>query len=504
MSSWRDAPVVDDQPAWMSAPEVERRKEPRAPTSMGERFVTGLMDPIIGAGQIADRYLVNPIRQRISPGATSMEDVVRRRDAEYVAPEGIDWARMGGNIANPISWAGGGTGVARAAGAGAIQAALTPTAADSENFAAEKLKQAAIGGATAGALVKALPLVRGQVAKPTAEGEALLRQGVKITPGQAAGGLVNDIEQKLTSFPLVGETIQNARRGAFEDVQAKAIERAVGTKGIKTLDAADTAISDMYQAVVPKLKPTEEAAVDVLGAVVKAGDNPELTDTGRKLIDGLHDKLFGRNGERYMKLSGGALKDLDSELGTLGRKYAKSVLPSDQTVGEEIFNIRAAMRNAWKYHLDPADATKLDAANKAYARMVPIHKAASQRAAEVMTPRALQKAMARQAGRDVSRMPADPLLDPAVKALGATVPDSGTAGRLMLGNLASSVAMPVPALAAWVGAKAALSKPGVNVLLGRTAVQRKLATMDPAARKAFIAALRSGQAGNEPIDNSQD
>ena len=48
----------------------------RPETSLGERIQTGLMDPIVGAAQLADRA-INPIRQIISPGASSMEDVVQ-------------------------------------------------------------------------------------------------------------------------------------------------------------------------------------------------------------------------------------------------------------------------------------------------------------------------------------------------------------------------------------------------------------------------------------------
>src|SRR4249920_2328135 len=141
----------------------DRRRRPgapeREPDSVLSRIGTGLMDPVIGAGQIADRFLVNPIRQAISPGATSMEDVVKRREAEYRPPEGVDWARAGGNLANPISWAGGGAGLARAATAGALQAGLTPTAAggDLGDFAKAKAAQMAVGGAAGGVLSKVLP-----------------------------------------------------------------------------------------------------------------------------------------------------------------------------------------------------------------------------------------------------------------------------------------------------------------------------------------------------------
>jgi hypothetical protein len=56
------------------------------PDSFWSRFGTGVADPIYGAAQIADKA-INPIRQMISPGASSMEDVIRERDANYRAPD---------------------------------------------------------------------------------------------------------------------------------------------------------------------------------------------------------------------------------------------------------------------------------------------------------------------------------------------------------------------------------------------------------------------------------
>ena len=45
-------------------------------TSSEGRFLAGFVDPVIGAAQLADKG-VDLIRQRIFPGASSMEDVVR-------------------------------------------------------------------------------------------------------------------------------------------------------------------------------------------------------------------------------------------------------------------------------------------------------------------------------------------------------------------------------------------------------------------------------------------
>ena len=194
----------------------------KTPDSFLSRAATGFADPIVGAGQIADRYLVNPIRQAISPGATSMEDVTRERDASYNAPEGFDAARMAGNVANPLSW-GGGAGVARAAVAGAAQGGLTPVAADA-NFAAEKAKQAGLGAAGGAVLTKALSGLRA-----TPEARELMDQGIQPTVGQSLGGMANRVEQKLSSVPFVGDAINYARNRAQGEFEARYLKRALGS-----------------------------------------------------------------------------------------------------------------------------------------------------------------------------------------------------------------------------------------------------------------------------------
>jgi len=128
-------------------------------TSFGARVMTGLQDPIYGAAQLADRFLVDPIRQAITPGASNMSDVIRQRNAEYVAPEGIDAARLLGNVANPITY-GAGLGVGALAGAGVISGAVQPR--DPNLSTADYARQTAIDAGVGGLIGAAAPAV-GQV-----------------------------------------------------------------------------------------------------------------------------------------------------------------------------------------------------------------------------------------------------------------------------------------------------------------------------------------------------
>ena len=55
--SWKDEDVA--QEAWADADIAEAPKRPA--TSLPSRIIEGMSDPVIGAAQIADKVLVNPI-----------------------------------------------------------------------------------------------------------------------------------------------------------------------------------------------------------------------------------------------------------------------------------------------------------------------------------------------------------------------------------------------------------------------------------------------------------
>lgn len=496
---------------------------PKTPDSFASRVATGFADPIHGAAQIADRYLVNPIRQRISPGATSMEDVTRQRDAEYNAPEGFDAARMAGNLANPVTWAGGGASPLRAAYAGAVQGGLTPVAAD-QDFAAEKAKQAGIGAAGGALLTKALAGLRA-----TPEAQELMRQGIQPTVGQSLGGMANRAEQKLTSVPFVGDAINYARNRAQNEFEARYLKRALGqapqqaqtipqqikqvfsqetipgtssqvqraTAGVPTtLDQANAVASQQFDAVVPHLRQDLGTWVEPQLAAQAAMHNPEMTAQNRRILTGLVNEHF--DPVKISRLTPDELKTLDSQMGFLIRKYAKGD-PASQTLADELRNVQTAFRGSLDRLLPDNMRGDLNDANRSYARLIPANKAASARADERMMPRAVQRAQASQRGMDVSRMPADPLVDSAVSVLPNTVPDSGTVGRAMLGGgaLVGGGTLGVLPQMLGGGAVAGLGalRPMQRAAVGNTAWQRGMLPVDAEITSAILAALR-GQ-GNE-------
>jgi hypothetical protein len=152
------------------------------------RAATGALDPLVGAGQLMQhvipdaalnlgRKATDPIVNAIAGGeprdtsntsAADMDAMVRRREQGYqheregAGQSGLDWWRVGGNVANPMTWLGP-SGAANTAWQavrlgvqqGAFQALLQPVTSDG-NFVLDKGVQAAVGGVVGGTLGGAL------------------------------------------------------------------------------------------------------------------------------------------------------------------------------------------------------------------------------------------------------------------------------------------------------------------------------------------------------------
>jgi hypothetical protein len=503
-------PITD--PALLAELNGEAPKVQRQSDSFMSRVGTGLMDPIVGAGQIADK-VIDPIRQRLFPGATSMADVIKQRDAEYQAPEGFDVARLVGNVANPVTWAspmsklGNATKVAsmfprttQAAMAGAGQSVLAPVNPD-EDFAQEKGVQA-LGGAAGGAVMS--KLLRGFV--PTKEAQALMDHGIQPTFGQSwrgigprgyGGEMVNKVEQKATSIPFVGDAISHARARPLQEFEQAVISRVA--PGAKTVEEANQYAGKLYDEVVPHLQPTVEAFLGIKGAVINAMKNPELTDEGKRVLNGLVEKHTANLSKLGDK--GSALKAIDSELGFLARKYQAGD-PASKTLADELYNVQTGLRKGLEAGLPPELQGKLAEANRVWKALIPINKAASSNANGAVMPRPLQRAMARHQRTDVTRMKPDDLVDNAVAVLPSSVPDSGTAGRLILGGGSALGAnafgiLPELAVAGTVAGAGAL-RPAQAALMGNIGIQRALRPHEMTLAQAMMAALRARSQADDP------
>jgi hypothetical protein len=148
----------------------------------GDRFATGLGDMFYGLGRLAQHIApenaLNAIRRGIGFDEVSTKDfdnIVSNRETQYQAARqqagetGIDWWRLGGNVANPINYIGGvagaaatvpgriAMGTAMGAGMGAAQASAESTVPG--NYWYDTAKGFWLGALAGGVLTSAVETV---------------------------------------------------------------------------------------------------------------------------------------------------------------------------------------------------------------------------------------------------------------------------------------------------------------------------------------------------------
>jgi hypothetical protein len=475
---WRDAPLADaapvagaaaaSTPAWASAPVVERRGATVAPkkeaTPLLERIGTGLMDPIVGAAQIMEKTGI-PGTLRTALGIESdMEDVVRQRDAEYVAPEGVDVARIAGNVVNPINWLGGGTGVARAVGTGVIQGALNPTKADQDpgDFIKEKFQQAALGGA-GGAVGSVLTKTLGRIAKPIGdkapETEALEALGVSPTFGQGMaakghvlGKALNIAEEGAGSVPFASAPLRARREGGLEQWRAAARQAAAPegtTMPTGTMDEVRLAWNKGYGdqlAGVPLPYSSVTYRPDMRKLTGGLGLGQDDIRTVKQTFEDLRLNAL-QNPVPGVQPGAQAAQMVESDLKGIAAGYKSSSEYSQRQIGEAYERLAREYGDSWRNALPAntrSEIAKLDARYPGYvaARQAAktVGAAASGGDPSRFTPSGLWRA-SRTADRSFAKRRhvagEAPLQDLATlgMSLEGRLPDSGTATRAMVGTL---------------------------------------------------------------------
>lgn len=444
--------------------------------SRTERIAMGMADPIHGGAQLLTKALPEGVVNagnrfnnwladktglvaKIPEGG--VDQMVREREAAYQAKrgeDGFDGYRLTGNVASPVNLALGYTGslagkgltslMAGGAATGAASGALTPATSQDQDFADEKQNQLAIG-ALGGAIAPALVAGVSRVISPLASKNPLLQklrqEGVGPTIGQALGGSFNRAEEKLTSVPIVGDMISRARRGAMEDFNRAAINRATSKVGAQVDDVG-------FEAVAKAGDQIGKAYDDALSSVshVKfdgqfADDLGQLRSMSRALVpemrkkfdQQLRDIVGGRTSQANAMLPE-TFKKVDSELGKNAARYGKSTSASEQELGDALKQLQSLLRQQAARN-SPEFAEKLSAADEAWANLVRIEGAAkaAKNAEGVFSPaqlnQAIQAADSSVRKRAVSRGNAlmQDLGNAGQTVLGNKVPDSGTAGRLM-------------------------------------------------------------------------
>lgn len=513
-------------------------KEQSSEASIGSRILKGMKDPVDAGAQLLTNMLPKSVVEAgnqannwlaektglvgaLPPGGVDQQ--VREVEQQYqqaraaTGNTGVDWARLGGNIASPMNLAIAskipvGASLLSRVGAGAagggIMGALNPVTEG--NFASEKAKQIGVGAAVGGAI----PLVTaaaGRIVSPKSSPQVkgLLEEGITPTPGQMLGGAFQTTEDKLTSVPVLGDAITSARRKGLDELNRAAYKRAldpiggtvpkeVGREGVA---AVREQISNAYDALLPNVmfKADQQFSADVnkLTSMASALPDEQASRFQKVLRDQLIKKLSPQG-----TMDGETLKGVESEIGRIARGLKGDASFDNRQLGDALYELQNSVRSNLE-RANPQFSTELKAINTSWANYARLRDAASRQGSleGKFTPgqlsaavRAQDKTLGKRAFSEGGALMQD-LSDPAKAVLSSKYPDSGTTGRALmsvgtLGAMGGGAAMAPTAAVPAVGA-------GILSILpylpgGRQAMAALLARRPDGAEKVAEAIRKAG------------
>jgi len=490
----------------------------QVPLTLGDRIMKGMRDPIDAGAQLLTKALPEGLVQagnrinnwlaektglvgKLPEGGVDQQ--VREAEAQYQAArkaagnDGIDWARIAGNIISPANIAlasripqaatlAGRVGTGALAGAGF--GALTPVGQG--DFAEEKQKQI-IGGAIVGGAIPAIGAGLSSVISPAASKNPdlqLLRdEGVQPTIGQSLGGMANRIEEKAQSVPFLGDAIMAARRRAVEQFNNAAINRAasqvgervddIGQAGVKQ---AGDAISRYYDKALNQVKGVplnDPKFLNDLTNLAATSDRlvPDMARKFEKTIDDIVLSRVPTNGI----LPSHAYKAIDSDLESMAATYIRSRNVYEQELGKKLLELKSLLNQQMR-RTNPDVASMLDKADAGWANLVRVEAAAkaAKNTEGIFTPAQLnmgvQSADSSVRNRAVARGTAllQDLANAGQQVLGNKYPDSGTAGRLLLGGAGLGAGFYNPIIPLGLIGTSAIYTPAVQRALNLLFTQR--------------------------------
>lgn len=326
--------------------------------------------------------------------------------------------------------------LAPTAGAAVSGAALT--AATTPTLEGETTVGNAGLGAAGSAAADTLTRGASRVVRPIVQSQAvqrLTKEGVVPTVGQAAGGFVNRVEQMLESVPLVGWMISGSRGRAVKEMNEAAIRKAIPAEtpevikaGREGIERAGQIIDGAYDAAYGRITGRVSADEGFAKAMssIPSREGVDLPPSLRERFDSLiKDRVTSR-------LESGAdaeaIRKVHNSLGQLSRKYKSSGDPDQRALGQAFADAKSELRSLVSRQSSGEFKQALDALDGKYSALLSIEKASGYAGSKegVFSAEALKRASKKSTSemKDFSANASD--------VLGRTVPDSGTAGRMLL------------------------------------------------------------------------
>lgn len=504
--------------SWEAQPTTDQQILASAPA----RFLRGASDLVTGGAQVLVNALPESVVSAVNAGTQAINDIpvigeaarlagIRPATAEQLNREiaaderqyqearqatgqdGMDWWRLGGNIAGsaPLLVSAPGaaaTGLGRVA-TGAAQGALLGGAQPVYEgpVAQNTLYQMATGGA-AGAAAAGVGNALSRLVSPRAstnpQVQTLLDEGITPTPGQIMGGAARTAEDKAMSVPILGDAIRSARNRGTEELNRAALNRAVEPLG-RTVTATgrdglrqvDDIISQSYDDIARRItfRADNQFAqeINTLRNMVQSLPEERIAQFDRIL----RDKVVGRMTPQGVA-DGQNFKAMESELGRMASGLMRAADVDQRELGLAIRELQQSLRNTLQ-RANPQVSQELGQINQAYAMLTRLQTAAGGAGATDGTFTAAQLSSAVRSGDRSMRHGAfargnalmQDLSDAAKVVMQGAVPNSGTFDRAALvGTAAASMANPL--LPVGLGAASLTYLPGLNRLAAMALARR--------------------------------
>lgn len=285
--------------------------------------------------------------------------------------------------------------------------------------------------------------------------QRLKERGVSMTPGQIlgatdsrVGGVLKGAEDRLTGMPIVGEVVTNARRRSVDTFNraalneplksiGKTLPKDVGT-GNEGVAFVERSLGKAYDDVLPKLNVTGDSQFVSDLSRISANAKTMAPQRAQQFNAILND--MGRFWQQGSKMSGKDLKAVESRLGERIRNYGSSADPDARDLANSLRDIQSSLRDL-AARQNPQYASRLKAINQGWANFTRVQRAAASASGKegVFTPGQLVTSarVMDKTGRKAATARGDALMQrfaqDAQTVLPSSVPDSGTAGRLLFG-----------------------------------------------------------------------
>lgn len=498
-----DTEAVQKLGAYLATMPADVPVETVAPVAHDHSGVNGLIlgvqKPIENIGKAAAGVMpgvVNAVDDvGVKLGFPRTADAAAGNEAARANNDRTGWQTVGNIIgtAPTLALPGG------AAVQGAAQGALLSDSNTAEGVGIDTLAGGAFGKLGEAAMQGAGKLLGPQIGKYTAQ---LRNADILATPGQFArgakttlGNIAAGIEDKLTSYPIVGDMIQADRGKANDQFNRAVTNRVLKPLGKALPDAIETGhdaikyakntVTDAYQAVLPKLSGAFDTTFGTrVQAIIKRADlRPEQQSQVADIVQRDLGKMFDASGNYTGKALGKVVDKLDKL--AVGFKASQDTYTRD--LGDAVGAIREQVLGLARRN-SPAAAGDLKAAANAHAEMIRLERAAAGTAEGVFMPGQYGAAV-RQSDRTMRKgatARGEALAQDFSKAAQATltskVGDSGTFTRSATSN---PIAWTVGALAA----PAYLTAKGARGLATRTASPGMVRFGDLVSKNARVGAL---------------